>query len=110
MESNQDIIIACTSCSSRVPISQTTYGSSGKNLICFDCYNSIAKGNKPERVVQSADVPDRVSYKCMSCSHSFSRASTFQFGGQCFNCGKKSVQVVETKDIVMKDRKSLLDY
>ena len=110
MEPNQDVVIACTSCSNKVPISQTTYGSSNKNLICFSCYNTLARGNKPDKLVQSADMPDRVNYKCMHCNHSFSRASSFQFGGQCFNCGRKSVQVVDTKEIMMKDRKSLLDY
>ncbi len=106
---NQDVVVACASCSAKVPISQTTYGDD-KNLICFSCYNSIARGSRPDRVVQTSIAPDKIYYKCNVCGFSFSRSANFQFGGHCFNCGKKSVQVIATNDIVMKDRKSLLDY
>jgi len=110
LKPNQDVVIACTSCSIKVPISQTTYDNSGKNLICFDCYNLIAKGDRPDRLVQSAEAPEKVYYKCMACGYSFSRSISFHFGGRCFNCSKQSVQVIDTKEVLVKDRKSLLDY
>lgn len=110
MVPNQDVIISCTRCTVNVPIGQTTYESNTKNLICFNCYNKLAKGTQPDRVVQTAEGPDRLTYKCLSCGFAFSRAKSFQFGGHCFNCGKTKVQREETKEIVLRDRKSLLDY
>jgi len=111
MGPNQDVIISCTRCTSNVPIGQTTYANNSRNLICFDCYNKIARGQEPDRIVQTAELPDKVGYKCMSCGFSFSRARSFHFGGHCFNCGKASVQLQETSQrIQVKDRKNLLDY
>ena len=109
-QNNQDVVISCTRCTSSVPIGQTTYDINGKNLICFNCYNKIVRGAKPDRLVQSAEMPERLNYTCLACGFKFSRAVAFQFGGHCFNCGKPSVQREETKQIVMRDRKSLLDY
>ncbi len=107
---NQDVVISCTRCTVNVPIAQTTYDGSGRNLICFNCYNKIAKGIEPDKVVQTAEVPDKISYKCLSCGFKFARSSSFHFGGHCFNCGKTSVQKEETQQIMLRDRKSLLDY
>jgi len=59
MDYDQEVNIACTSCSKKVPISQATYGT-GKSLICFSCYNLIARGAKPDRIVQSAEAPEKV--------------------------------------------------
>lgn len=110
MVPNQDVIISCTRCTANVPIGQTTYENNSKNLICFNCYNKIARGVEPDRVVQTLQAPDRIAYKCLACGFGFSRTKTFQFGGHCFNCGKATVQREETKQFVLRDRKSLLDY
>ena len=109
-QNNQDVVVSCTRCANSVPIGHTTYDSNGKNLICFNCYNKLVKGIKPDRVVQSAEIPDRVKYNCLSCGFKFSRTITFHFGGHCFNCGKSAVQREETKQVLVRDRKSLLDY
>ena len=106
---NQDIIISCTKCTLNVPIAQTTYDRNGKNLICFSCYNLVAKGGSPEKIIQNAQV-ERVNYECLSCHFKFSRNAEFQFGGKCFNCGKKAVQAENTQKVIARDRKSLLDY
>src|SRR3989338_74382 len=89
---NEESIISCTRCSINVPISQTTYENSSKNLICFECYNKMARGQQPERIILHAESPYKVDYKCMSCGFKFSRGKEFAFGGRCFNCGKASVQ------------------
>jgi len=98
MVPDQDVIISCTRCTINVPIGQTTYETNSRNLICFNCYNKLARGLQPDKIIQSA------------CSYKFSRSREFQFGGRCFHCGKAAVQVEETKQILAKDRKSLLDY
>ncbi len=110
MSLNQDVIISCTRCTVNVPIGQTTYENNTRNLICFNCYNKLAKGQEPDRLVQTAEVPEKTAYKCLSCGFKFSRTRNFQFGGHCFNCGKAAVQAEETKQVLFKDRKSLLDY
>ena len=107
---NQDVIISCTRCTVNVPIGQTTYESNSRNLICFNCYNKLARGVQPDRVVQYAEAPDKINYKCIACGFKFTRAKAFQFGGHCFNCGKAAVQAEQTKEILARDRKSLLDY
>ncbi|MEK6947898.1 MAG: hypothetical protein AABX19_01505 [Nanoarchaeota archaeon] len=109
MDYDQEVNIACTSCSKKVPISQATYGT-GKSLICFSCYNLIARGAKPDRIIQSAEAPEKVNYKCNNCGYNFSRSVNFHFGGACFNCGKYAVEVMKSNEVIMKDRKSLLDY
>ena len=109
-QNDQDVIISCTRCANSVPIGHTTYDSNGKSLICFNCYNKIIKGLKPDRVLQSAEIPDRFNYSCLSCNFKFSRSASFQFSGLCFNCGKSAVQREQTKELVFRDRKSLLDY
>ncbi|MBS3152839.1 hypothetical protein J4230_05515 [Candidatus Woesearchaeota archaeon] len=110
MVPDQDVIISCTRCTINVPIGQTTYETNSRNLICFNCYNKLARGLQPDKIIQSAEMPEKVIYKCMACSYKFSRSREFQFGGRCFHCGKAAVQVEETKQILAKDRKSLLDY
>ena len=109
MDYDQDVIIACTGCSKKVPITQATYGTD-KSLICFSCYNLIARGAKPDRILQSAEAPEKVYYKCNNCGYNFSRAVSFHFGGACFNCGKYAVETIQSNEMIMKDRKSLLDY
>ena len=111
MKLDQDMIIACTRCTCKVPIASTTYDKTGKKLICFECYNKISKGIEPEkyRTIQSEN-PEKVGYKCVSCGYRFSRNSTFQFGGICFNCGKNTVQIEETRQMILKEGKTLLDY
>ncbi len=74
MVPNQEAIIACTRCSSMVSIGQTTYDNNGKSLICFGCYNKLARGVEPDRILQSAEAPDKVDYKCLACGFKFSRA------------------------------------
>lgn len=106
---DQDVIISCTRCTATVPIAQTTYENNSKNLICFNCYNKLAKGVQPDRVLQSSETPQRIDYKCIACGYSFSRPKEFQFGGHCYNCGKAAVQA-EQNQTLTKDRKSLLDY
>ncbi len=106
----QDVIISCTRCTSNIPISQTTYENNTKNLICFNCYNKLAKGVQPDRLVQSAEAPQKLNYKCIACGYSFSRLKEFQFGGHCFHCGKPTVQLEQSTESLTKDRKSLLDY
>lgn len=107
---NLDTMVACTRCTSSVPIENTTYDSNGKKLICFGCYNKLVKGIIPDRVLQSAEIPTRFNYTCLSCGFKFSRAISFQFGGGCFNCGKQAIQKDLTKEMIFRDRKSLLDY
>ncbi len=107
---NQDLMVTCTRCTSSISIGQTTYDTTGRNLICFNCYNKIARGEEPEKIIQRAEPVDRVNYKCLRCSFSFSRNTNFQFMGICFNCGCHAVQRERSAEIVMKDRKSLLDY
>ena|SRR3989338_1491841 len=110
MVPNQDVIISCTRCTINVPIGQTTYENNSKNLICFNCYNKIARGVQPDKLIQSAELPEKIDYKCIACGFNFSRGREFSFGGHCFNCGKATVQIQETKQVIAKDRKSLLDY
>lgn len=107
---DQDVIISCTRCTVNVPIGQTTYENNSKNLICFNCYNKLARGQQPDKIFQTAEAPERTSYKCLSCGFKFTRGREFSFGGQCFNCGKKAVQAEMTRQILTKDKKSLLDY
>lgn len=110
-QNNQDILISCARCASNMSINHSTYDSGGKNLICFNCYNKIVRGLKPDKLVQSALTPDKMLYNCLSCGFKFSRTTSFQFGGHCFNCGKSSVQRAETgENVVFRDRKTLLDY
>ncbi len=110
-QNNQDVIISCTRCASNVLIGHSTYDSSGKNLICFNCYNKIVRGLKPDRIIQSALTSDKMQYNCLSCGFKFSRSTSFHFGGNCFNCGKSSVQRTQTgESVVFRDRKTLLDY
>lgn len=106
----QELTVSCTRCTSNVLISHTTYDPSGRNLICFNCYNKLAKGEQPYKVVQTAVPSDRTNYRCFNCNYKFSRLNTFQFTGICFNCGKRTVEIEETKQIIEKDRKTLLDY
>ena len=112
MVPKQEVLVSCNRCTVKVPIGQTIYEKDGQNLICFECYNKIAKGLEPEvyKTMQSADLPAMISYRCNNCNFKFSRPDTFQFGGHCFNCGKAHVVVEEKVVIPMKDRKSLLDY
>ena len=108
---NQDILVSCNKCTAKVPITQTTYDQGGKNLICFECYNKLAKGLEPEpyKTLQSAEYPKRISYTCSHCHFKCSRTEDFVFNGLCVNCGRRAVQT-EEKQFVLKDRKSLLDY
>ena len=110
MSPKQDMIITCKRCDLTVPINQTTYDGSGKDLICFECYNKIAKGLEPEKynTLQSAE-PNKVHYKCNNCHYGFSRNIGFAFNGLCFNCGKQTVEIDGMK-VEVRDRKSLLDY
>lgn len=110
MVPNQDVVISCTRCTVNVPIGQTTYENNSRNLICFNCYNKLARGVQPDVLVQSAQAPDRVGYKCLACGFRFARSKTFHFGGHCFNCGKPTVQLEETRQVMVRDRKNLLDY
>ncbi len=107
---NQDLMITCSRCTNSASIGQTTYDSTGRNLICFNCYNKIARGEEPEKVIQKAAPPERTNYKCIKCGFSFSRNVTFQFTGICFHCGSHTVHIEKNPEIVMQDRKSLLDY
>jgi DNA-directed RNA polymerase subunit RPC12/RpoP len=107
---NSSVIISCSRCTAHVPITKSTY-ENGKNLICFDCYNKVVKGQIPDRIIQTGAMPDRVNYSCYNCGFKFTRGPDFQFGGQCFNCGKQSIKASKIQQQeVMKDRKSLLDY
>ncbi len=110
MGPKQDLIVMCKKCDLSVPINQTTYTNSRKELICFECYNKIAKGQEPEKykTVQSSD-SGKIHYKCNSCHFTFSRNEGFTFNGLCFNCGKPSVEL-DGRRFEVKDRKSLLDY
>ncbi|MBS3167902.1 hypothetical protein J4216_02150 [Candidatus Woesearchaeota archaeon] len=109
MASNQDTVVSCTRCNISVPMSKTTYGD-GKNLICFSCYNKIVKGIIPDKIMQQAEPPQKVDYECHYCGFKFSRTPEFQFGGKCFNCGNRTLRVLNSTQALMKDRKSLLDY
>lgn len=108
--SKQEVMIVCKKCDVSVPINKATYDLSGKDLICFECYNKLTKGEEPEKykTLQSAN-SNQVHYKCTYCKHTFSRAEDFHFNGLCFNCGKPNVEV-DGKHVSFKDRKSLLDY
>jgi len=112
MKVNQDILISCTQCALKVPITQTTYNKNGKDLICFECYNKLAKGIEPEqyKTVQSAEYPRKINYKCMSCHYKFSRPENFPFTGICVYCGKKNVSAEQPPQVILKDRKNLLDF
>ena len=110
MEQNTQIM--CKRCSSKVPISKMRYDKTGNNLICNSCYGKLYNPppeEKKSEVYQSA-VSDRVKYHCLSCGYKFSRAEGFSFGGKCFNCGKQTVQREDTKQVLVKDSKNLLDY
>ena len=109
MEQNMQIL--CKRCSLKVPISKMRYDQSGDNLICTSCYERLYKKEEAEKpqVYQSA-VSDRVKYNCLSCGFKFSRSEEFSFGGLCFNCGKPTVQREDTKRVIVKDSKNLLDY
>ena len=106
----QDVIVSCTRCTNQVPINQTTYENNSKNLICFDCYNKLAQGLHPDRVIQPLEPGERLSYKCSHCSFTFSRSQNFQFNGKCFNCGRTALRTENNQRVIVKDRKSLLDY
>ena len=110
MPHTKDLSISCTRCTTPVSLGQTTYDSSGRNLICFNCYNKIAKGEEPEKIIQSASIPARIDYNCFSCGFKFSRSVAFHFTGICFNCGKQTVRTEKQEHVVMRDRKNLLDY
>ena len=110
MGHDQEVTISCAFCSVNVPIAQTTYNLTGKELICFNCYNKLAKGKQPDKVMQSEEAPEKISYNCTYCSFQFSRARSFEVSGRCVNCGRHSLKVEETNQIILRDRKSLLDY
>ncbi len=105
----QNIQVMCKRCSSKVPLSKMRHDRAGENLVCVSCYNKMYASNEPPKVYQTAE-SNRVKYSCLSCGYKFARAEGFSFGGACFNCGKKSVQREDTKSVVMKDGKNLLDY
>lgn len=111
MELDQDIIVACTVCTSKTQIGSTTYDRTGKNLICFGCYNKIVQGKQPEvyRTIQSEN-PDRLFYNCVACGYKFSRSKEFKFNGLCFHCGKNTIQIEQTQQTITRQRKTLLDY
>src|SRR3990167_9181786 len=109
MEQNMQVM--CKRCSSKVPLSKMRYDKSGNNLICGECYVKLYTPSVEEEkpaVYQSA-VSNRVKYNCLSCGFKFSRAEGFSFGGKCFNCGKQTVQREDTKSVMVKDSKNLLD-
>lgn len=108
----QDMIVTCNRCALTVPINQTTYDNGGKSLICFDCYNKIVQGLETGqyKIIQSGDVPKRLNYRCSFCNFEVSRSENFTVTGICFNCGKKSLQPSEQNQMMLRDRKSLLDF
>lgn len=110
----QNIQVMCKRCSSKVPLSKMRHDKAGNNLICNACYYKLYRQNNASEeeksdVYQSA-VSNRIRYNCLSCGYKFSRTEGFTFGGACFNCGKHTVQREDTKTVLMKDSKNLLDY
>ncbi len=106
----QKIQMVCKNCSLKVPISKLRYDKTGDGLICYECYEKLYALKKERPQVYQSATSDRVKYHCLSCGYKFSRAESFDFGGKCFNCGKQSVQREDTKQVLMKDSKNLLDY
>ena len=109
----QNVQVMCKRCSSKVPLSKMRYDKNGANLICVSCYTQLyttAQNQEEKKEVYQSAVSDRIKYHCLSCGFKFSRAEDFSFGGLCFNCGKPTVQREDTKQIIVKDSKSLLDY
>ena len=100
----QRVEVVCKKCSSKIPLSQMRSDKNQGVLVCVNCFEG-----KSEEFYQSAD-SKRVKYHCQACGFKFSRGENFSFNGLCFNCGKKSVQREDTKVVVMKDSKNLLDY
>ncbi len=107
----QNVQILCKKCTSKVAVSQMHYDKSGENLICTPCYNKLYIKTTPEQseIYQSSN-SNRIKYHCLSCGYKFSRTEEFSFGGKCFNCGKQTVQREDTKQVLLKDSKHLLDY
>jgi Zn finger protein HypA/HybF involved in hydrogenase expression len=108
---DQDVVVSCTRCTVNVPINQTTYENNSRNLICFECYNKLAQGLHPDKVVQKAEPSDRLNYKCNNCGFKFSRGVNFQFSGACGNCGKHTLEIEETQQrVLVKDRNNKMDF
>src|SRR3989344_261469 len=109
MEPNQDVMVACVECTSKVSLGNTIYDKKGTSLICYECYNKLARGIQPEqyKTVQSSE-PDKLIYNCRSCGFKFSRSKNFKFNGLCFNCGKESLQIEQTQEKLIRNRKTLL--
>lgn len=104
-------MVNCIACTCKVPIGSTIYDKTGTSLICFECYNKLMKGEQIEqyKTIQSSD-PDKLKYLCRNCGFKFSRGRTFKFNGLCFNCGKETVTMEQTTEVIVRNRKTLLDY
>ncbi len=106
----QDILVTCRSCTSKVNLAEMYRDGSSENLVCKSCYKKMYYGKNNEGRLMQAGVPNKIHYQCLNCSYSFSRAPNFNLGGVCVNCGKQALQRKDTKEILAKDPNAFLEY
>ncbi len=105
----EETLILCQRCSSKKDMNQMKLDKAQNILLCAKCYYQVYAKGKEDRVLQAADVK-RVHYSCMHCGYKFSRSESFVFGGLCFNCGRNMLQREDTKELLVRPAKTLLDY
>jgi len=88
---NKDIVMKCSRCPNQAPVNQMRYGKDGKSLVCPACQgltaDQIQKMNVAKEQITSTG--QMKSYKCTSCSYSFTRSTLTPT--KCPYCGKQSV-------------------
>lgn len=108
MQFEQQRLVSCEVCSTRVNVKDMKFDMTGTSLICQECYERQASRStrfmEQKNLGESAAIERRLErakntinyifYKCEGCQYSFSRKVDFKFNN-CPNCGCQSVKIMQ---------------
>ncbi len=93
MLASKESLIACSKCSTRVPLNDLKADKEGRKWVCTSCYSlqhpMHQKLRQPEKEFNNFKVESqnkKFKYQCASCKYSFTRNKEFQ--GMCPYCSK----------------------
>jgi hypothetical protein len=93
----EEVLLSCKRCSTKVPKSSVKYNSTGEFLICSPCYAKEHGGEIKSETKQRVYDPiatnlERVDYECTSCGYNYSRKAGLSFALSCPYCSRNSVK------------------
>ncbi len=93
----EEVLLSCKRCSTKVPKSSVKYNSTGEYLICSPCYAKEHGDVKTAETKQRTYDPitsnlERVDYECGSCGYNYSRKAGLNFTSNCPYCSRNTVK------------------